>query len=538
MQKETTSEHGLSVVRVTIQAPDWQDSGIGIVIAQHPLTLLVPSHLIELVNQGQSEEIQVNGVGYENAKILPTPALQRDHLSVLQFPKKYHKDLASAHLPRQGLLLTPGQPISLQRMTSESCASGTVVDVREQGDGRSIITDIEVSTGDSGSPLLVSGKLAAICQGMIQREGSGNAVAVPLSSDSLAELKKVSRRYRVSVIGTLISIFIAAVLSLVGFAVYSASSFTLADIAVAEDGSSVTAANAQAVTLNSSWTRSFDTAIRRSLMLSSVTDGRVDRVAIGTVCTEGINGAITLLNSNGSPLWSYSVPDGECIYSGAEREAYNGFTVDRIYTSDLDQDGTTELLVVFVHRHFFPCKLVVFSMSGYILAEYWHPGYIRTIDTGKVGKSEDVLVVVSASNNALKTDFWNPQTLFAFRGLNISGQAPPYTGTVGDSTTLAPGSELWTWVIVNVDPLSFRATCTYFNITDVDGDSLNEIEAPLSDRRFYYFNEFGDVLDVQVGDSWEKNFPDTIPPPLVELWEYFEAVEAARAAAEAEATDL
>ncbi|MCK5828451.1 hypothetical protein KAH43_08015, partial [Candidatus Bipolaricaulota bacterium] len=209
-----------------------------------------------------------------------------------------------------------------------------------------------------------------------------------------------------------------------------------------------------------------------------------------------------------------------------------------IYTSDLDQDGITELLVVFVHTHFFPCKLVVFSMSGDILAEYWHPGYIRTIDTGKVGKSEDVLVVVSASNNALKTDFWNPQTLFAFRGLDISGQAPPYTGTVGDSTTLAPGRELWTWVIVNVDPLSLRAKCTNFNITDVDGNGLNEIEAPLSDRRFYYFNEFGDVLDVQVGDSWERDFPNTAPPPLVELWKYFEGVKAARVAAEAEATDL
>lgn len=538
MQRETKSGNGLSVARVVIQAPDWQDSGIGIVVARHPLTLLVPSHLIELIEQGTSHEIQVNGVPYENAKILPTPALQRDHLSVLQFPRKHQRDLTSAHLPKHSVHLAAGQSISLQRFSAETSASGTVIDVREQGDGSSIITDIAVVTGDSGSPLFVFGKLAAICQGMIQHEGAGNAVAVPLSHDSLAELKKVNRRYRISVIGMLMGAFLAVILSFAGFAIYSANSFTIAGIEVSEDGSTVTATNAQAVTLNPSWTRSFNAPIRRSLVLSTETGGNLNRVAIGTQCDGDTNGAITLLNSTGRPLWSYSVPDGECVYSGAEREAYNGFLVDRIYTSDLDQDGNTELLVVFVHNHFFPCKLVVFSMSGDILAEHWHPGYIRTIETGKVGTSEDVLVVVSASNNALKTDFWNPQTLFAFRGLDISGQAPLYTGTVGDSTTLAPSRELWTWVIINVDPLSFRATCTHFNITDVNGDGLNEIEAPLSDGRFYYFNEFGDVLDTQVGDSWERNFPDTAPPPLVELWEYFAAVQAARAAAEAEAADL
>jgi len=132
-----------------------------------------------------------------------------------------------------------------------------------------------------------------------------------------------------------------------------------------------------------------------------------------------------MLNSNGNILWTHSVPDGECIYS-TDEQVYNGFLVDGIYTSDLDQGGDTELLVVFVHNNFFPCKLVVLSMVGDILAEHWHPGYIRTIATGKVGESEDILVVVSASNNALKTEFWNPQTIFAFRGLDIAGYAPPY----------------------------------------------------------------------------------------------------------------
>ena len=524
MTRKTKSSRGLSIARVTIEAENCQDSGVGIVIARRPLTLLVPSHLIELVEQGKPHEIHINGVPHERARILPTPALQRDYLSVIQFPKKSSQVLSSTQLPKRSLSLVPGQSVSLQRATSEPNTLGTVIDVREQGNGSSIITDIEVATGDSGSPLLVAGKLAAICQGMIQHEGAGNAVAVPLTRDSLAELRQASRRYRINVFGLLISALLAALLCFASFAIYSANSFSLAGIEVSEDGSMVTATNAQQVTLNRSWTTSFNSPIRRSLALASSTDGHLDRVAIGTQVEMDVNGAFTLLNSKGHPLWSYSVPDGECIYSTGT-ETYNTFVPDGIYTSDLDQDGETELLVVFVHNHFFPCKLVVFSMDGEILSEFWHPGYIRTIATGKVGASGDVFVVVSASNNRLATDWWNPQTLFAFRGLDISGQAPPYTGTSGSPSALAPSHELWTWVIVNIDSMLLRAKCTDFHIVDINGDGLNDIQAVLSDGRFYNLCESGEVLSVDFGDLYAEMFPGGSVPPLVELWDYIERTE-------------
>ncbi|MBE0635790.1 hypothetical protein IH601_07335 [Candidatus Bipolaricaulota bacterium] len=524
-RRKASPDKALSVARMTILAADCQDSGIGIVIARRPFTLLVPSHLIELINDGQSQSISVNGIVYEDAKVLPTPALQRDHLSVLQFRKQRSRELASAHLPRRNVDLRPGQSISLQHLESRPNSTGTIIDVRERGDGRSVITDIEVAAGDSGSPLLVSGQLVAVCQGMIQSGGPATAVAVPLSQDSFLELRKLRRRYRTTVSSALISSLLAVVLSFAGFAIYSANSFTLEAIDVPEDGGMVTATNAQTLTLKPSWSRTFDTPIRSSLALASTVDGALDRVAIGTLCHEGINGAICLLDSKGDSLWSYSIPDGECIYS-TETESYNGFLADRIYTGDLDQDGRTELLVVFVHDHFYPCKLIVFSMAGEILAEFWHPGYIRTIVTGKVGSSDDVFVIVSASNSALKHTYWNPQTLFAFRGLDISGQAPPYTGSSGRLDALEPSHELWTWVIVNIDPETMRAKCADFNLVDLDGDGLNEIQAPLSDGRFYNFNEYGDVIGTQLGDRFVQSFPDTPPPPLVELWEYLDRIDA------------
>lgn len=523
--RKSSPERTLSVARMIIQAPDCQDSGIGIVIARRPLTILIPSHVIELVTEGHSQSIAVNGVLYEDARILSTPALQNDHLSVLQFRKERSRNLASAQLPKGIVSLALGQAISLQRVAAHSVSTGKIIDIREHGDGQSLITDIEVATGDSGSPLLIAGQLVAVCQGMIQGEGSATAVAVPLSKDSLAELRTLRRRYQTTVSSTLITALLAAVLSFVGFAIFSANTFSIAAIEVPDDGSRVTATNAQSLTLNPSWSKTFATPIRRSLAVASTTNGRLDRIAIGTVCYAGINGAISLLNSKGDILWSYCVPDGECIYSTLSEE-YNGFLVDRIYAGDLDQDGRTELLVVFVHDHFYPCKLVVFSMKGEILAEFWHPGYIRTMVTGKVGGSDDVLVLVSASNNAIKDEWWNPQTLFAFRGLDISGQAPPYTGSSGSPSALAPSHELWTWVIANEDPENTRAKCTDFNLVDLDGDGLREIQVPLSDGRFYALNEWGEVLGVELGDRYVCAFPNSSPPPLVELWEYTEQVDA------------
>lgn len=520
MLRKAKPDNGLSIARVVIQASDYQDSGVGIVVALRPLTLLVPSHLIELVEQGPLQAILINGIPYEGGRILPTPALQRDYLSILQFHKKRLRNSVSAHLPRRRLQLSPGQSISLQRLASKANTAGKVVDVRERGNGSSVITDIEVATGDSGSPLLVSGQLAAVCQGMIQHEGIGTAVAVPLSHDGLVELRKLHRRYRMNLISSLIAALLVVILAFGGFAIYSANTFSLLSIEVPEDGGMVMARNARVMTLRPSWTRSFETPIRRSLMFASHAGGTFDRIAIGTAYKDGNDGGISLLNVNGSIEWSYSVPNGECIYSTSEH-VFDGFLVDVIHIADLNKDGFNEVLVSFVHNHDEPCKLLVFALSGEVLAEYWHPGYIRTIASGRVGN--ELLVVISASNNAIKTDWWNPQTLFAFRGLDIAGQGPP-VGHIGagGQTNLSAGAELWYQVIVNIDPDFVRAKCYEIDIRDFDGDGVNEIQAALTDGRFYYLNANGVQSNVRLGDAFHRDFPDADPPPLVDIWEYLE----------------
>ena len=520
MPQQPKSDNGLSIARVTVQAADCQDSGMGVVVALRPLALLVPSHLIELVEQDEALTILVNGIPHQGAKILPTVALQRDHLSILQFHQNRLRDLKSAHLPKHTVQLITGQSVSLQRLEPESTVKGRIVDVQERGDGSSVVTDIEVASGDSGSPLLVSGKLAAVCQGMIQHDDTGTAVAVPLSHDSLSELRKLRFRYRISLLSVLAAALLAVAVLFGVFGVYSSNTFALASIEVPEEGSMILARNAHALTLRPTWSRSFDTQVLHSLAFSSDAGGGANHVAVGTAYADGIDGTINMLNSNGNILWTYSVPDGECIYSTAE-SVYDGYLVDVIHIADLNEDGSNEILVSFVHNNFGPCKLVVFDLSGGILAEYWHPGYIRTIATGRVGEANEVLVVISASNNALASTWWNPQTLFAFRGLDIAGHAPPYyyQGTA-ERIDLSPGTEIWYQVIVNIDPGLMRAKCYQFEIGDYTGDEINEIQAALTDGRFYYLDESGAQIRVSVGDRFLKEFPDVNPPSLVDVWEY------------------
>jgi hypothetical protein len=195
--------------------------------------------------------------------------------------------------------------------------------------------------------------------------------------------------------------------------------------------------------------------------------------------------------------------------------------VDVIHTADLDQDGSNDVLAAFVHNHHEPCKLVAFDGNGTILGEYWHPGYIRTIGSGPVGPNGDMLVVASASNNALANDWWNPQTIFAFRGTDIAGQGPPYDYLgAANRPDIPHGSELWYKVILNPDPERIRAKCTEIDIRDFNGDGVNDIQAVLNDGRFYWLDEDGTTLSIKLGDFFRRDFPGVEPPPLVDVGSY------------------
>ena len=522
MTKPSRPDTGRSVVRLALRAPDCEDIGSGVVVSCSPLTLLVPRHLIELIDEGRVNDILVNGTPCEHVSVLPSAALQQDDLALLQIRSCRVENLIPSPLANQQPSLQPGQPVRLLRPEDAWPSDGTIQSVRTQGGGVSIGTDVPVSTGDSGCPLIVGGLLAGICQGMAQRSGAGTAVAVPISERGLLELKRLRRRIRLTAASAIGSVLILLALAFLSFAFYSSHNFVLGSVEATEDGNLLTGRNEKMLTLHVSWTRSFPTAIFQFEAFASAVGEPVDAVAVGTRYDDGANGRLYLLNARGKTQWSYAVPDGDCIYA-SESETYNGYHAAVIHTADLDGDGSNEILVAFVHNHHEPCKLMAFNLQGDILSEYWHPGYIRTIESGRVGPAQEMLVVMSASNNAIDWDWWHPQTLFAFRGADIHGAGPPtdYLGAAARND-VAPGTELWYKVFVNPDPDRIRAKCREIDIQDFDGDGIPEIQAALTDGRFYYVDADGEELFTRLGDAFRRDFPGEAAPPLDDITLYLQ----------------
>jgi hypothetical protein len=77
-------------------------------------------------------------------------------------------------------------------------------------------------------------------------------------------------------------------------------------------------------------------------------------------------------------------------------------------------------------------------------------------------------------------------------------------------------------VIVNSDPERTRAKCAQLDIRDFDGDGLNEIQAALTDSRFYYLDDSGNQIGVALGDHYHRDFPGVDPPALVDIWAYYD----------------
>jgi len=252
------------IVSIAVDGDGFQDRGAGIVISRRPFRILVPTHVIDSLLDQEERTITLNGIRISGIKVVASSALTADHLSILKLPQTARRSIESIALPRKSIPLRAGQSVHILRSTGLDEAHGEILDVQDQGEGTSVMTNIPVKPGDSGSPMLINGCLAGVCQGMAQQEGIGVAVAVPLSDDGLKELRRFRRQWRLGFAGSVGALLLALLLSFGAFAIYSSSSFRIESIDVEEDGSRITVHNAQRLTLHRSWTRSFETSIRRS----------------------------------------------------------------------------------------------------------------------------------------------------------------------------------------------------------------------------------------------------------------------------------
>lgn len=505
------------VTKIRIISQDYDETGTGIVLQTRPLMILVPAHVSVAIEDGSATTVFVEDAEYRRFELVTTSSLEQEHLSIVRFQSRAPEVLRSVTIPRRPSPLAKGMPVACLRKlddTMTSVDSGSISEVVSKGLNRSFLADIPISPGDSGSPMLSGTKLIGVCVGISEGTNGTHSIAIPFSRVVLKELRRIALRTRQN----LLCCFAALLLIAAGaLAIRSWTTFTIAGVdgpvnsgqTDIESPNTVTASNGQLLTLRPSWKRTFPTSIRWWVPLAiNAADNRIDRVAIGTLAEEDLAGSLFLLGSLGQTLWSYTVPDGECVFN-TQTQSFNRYKVYRIYIGDLTGDGRNEILASFTHEFFYPTKIVLFDLSGEILGEYWHPGYVRTFAIGQVGESEAPMLIMTGSNNRFRPEGspWNPQGLMAFSSEALKGQAPPYTGKAEQ------GNELWYYLLPNVDD-EHKSHFDNIIIADSDADGKKEILAHTSDDRFYYLNEHGEVLRVELGDEYLKEFGSTEPPEL------------------------
>lgn len=502
------------VVEIEFQADAYTEKCVGMVIRSKPLTIIVPQHAAQAIEDGVALATQVDGISFKCAEVLADAHLASVHLTALRLtsPDKQRDWTPLALLPRKIHAIAPGDSLTIvtkdDRASALESRPGQATAISTDLDGSSVETDIPVKRGQSGSPILRQGRLYGIVQGQkSQPEYENVAIGIPLNPGALRQLHDLQQVRWKRFLTRALSIICIAALPLALFLIMGSRGYPIDGVEVLEDTQTVLVHRNAVFPARSSWTYYADSRIFTVEPIASSVGGQPDIIAIGCAGLPDRNGSLTLLDSSGKLLWAYSIPEGECIYQGDDA-AYDWFSATHIYPSDLDLDGENELVVAFAHMTWRPAKLMVFELDGTILAEYWHPGYVRTIASGPVGEDGVPLTVISASNNSFKSSWWNPQVIFAFRGLDISGRGPePEFG-------ISEGSQLWYWVITNLDSEVLRAKVPRLSIVDYDGDGITEICAALTDGRFYYFSTVGKIVGTSAGDIYLRDYGNTPFPEL------------------------
>jgi len=168
-------------------------------------------------------QLAINGTFYGHTRLLSCAELESDQLSLIRVRgRRRSPPLRPIRIPQCAVHLKPGQIIELggSELSDVSVRKGSVVEVRERGQGTTVITDIEVQPGDSGSAVIRNRQLVAVCQGMLPDRGRGVAIAIPLTTESLRYLWRMQRLPRQTFLRrglpTIIAIGVALVLGVLG----------------------------------------------------------------------------------------------------------------------------------------------------------------------------------------------------------------------------------------------------------------------------------------------------------------------------------
>lgn len=464
-----------------------------------------------MIEEGAATHVAADGKVYNRVVIERLPALECDSLALLRVAGRPPALTSPMRLPARTPHFAQGMGVMLQSRCGQEFHErrGTIRSLNGAGASLYVMSDVPISLGESGSPLLRNGKLVGICQGRLY--DGGRAVATPVTSGTLSALRCIRRRRRRP------PLMVAAVAILAGLCAFGYSmwsSFTISSIQPSDDRMVLTVANALRPALRASWAAKLSTPVLHytSFGAAAGPEAVLDHMVVGTSWQPEHNGEVAVYSASGRRLWGYCVPNGDCIYT-QDREAYDGFDVTSIAVRDVTGDRVNDLLVVFTHHYAFPSKLMVFSHTGRILAEYWHPGPITHVAAGRVGLGMRSMVVASARNASLAAyvpEQAAAQCIFAFEWDSISGQGPVY---IGDGAT---GTELWYRVVADAG-MHTPAAVDGVSLEDIDRDGDNEIRVTLSDGRFYFLNETGNIVGIATNTQWIEAYGALPVPSLMSL---------------------
>jgi parallel beta-helix repeat protein len=183
-------------VSISILSEQGEDRGTGIVLHRRPLVLLVAQHVVAALEEDTGVRVQVEGMPCRRVHLVSCEAFERDHVAVVQMANTDIRTAMRAIVPRRVPRWAQGKSIRVDCCATADTQTheGHVVSVKNRTHGATLLTDVPVHPGDSGSAVLCHRRLVAVCQGMVPGEQGGTAVAIPLSQETLRRLRRLQHR--------------------------------------------------------------------------------------------------------------------------------------------------------------------------------------------------------------------------------------------------------------------------------------------------------------------------------------------------------
>jgi hypothetical protein len=234
------------------------------------------------------------------------------------------------------------------------------------------------------------------------------------------------------------------------------------------------------------------------LVIKDINNDKKNEVLFSTQTQDGYGeGELLHFSYNKKRMWRYQtgreLKFGSMTYSKDYR--IRGFDV-----SDLDNDGQFEIVIIAMHKPYFPTQISLLNNSGQLLGEYWNSGHLSdfvAMDLDDDGTKE---IIVSGLNNQ-----YGKGCVIAFDPRKIEGCSP--NGGSFRCVELKPGTEKYYLLFPRTDVdllLNASESIAYINILN------NQRLSILAELSSVYFelNDDLELENVRLSNKFREDFQE------------------------------